>query len=516
MNFVDKMERNNKLYKNLYDTLVHSAALFGKKTAVIDDDFSFTYEELLQRVDVLADYLKNTFELEEQSQVGFMMVNHIFFVTAFYAVAKINCIAVMVNTKYQSDEIKFILDDTDIKAFLCDGIWWEKAAPILGEHGIHKVIVDVKKEHGITFAEIWEQRRQIQTAYEPANGDLPVVMMHTSGTTGKPKGIMLSQNNILQAAYGYAQVQKCDNSFVTVLSVPMFHILGLSCVLTYFIYLGGTVVLSAFYRAEDVLEKITRYHATHFHSVPTVYIQLLDAYNPQKHDLKTLKIAVCGGAPVGEKEVEAFCKIAENASFRFAYGMTETAGSGTLSYEHRSPLKAVPNVEVVVAGENGELLEQGSSGEILFRGSVVAKGVWNQEAAFCGVVHSGDVGYLNEENEVTLLGRKKDIINRGGEKIFPYMIEEVFLQAKGVKEAAVFGIEDKLYGEVPAAVVVPVNQEKIDLNELFELGRVKLAKYKRPVLIEVWDKLPKTSNGKVKKEEIKRFFNEKRKDERIM
>lgn len=167
-------------------------------------------------------------------------------------------------------------------------------------------------------------------------------------------------------------------------------------------------------------------------------------------------------------------------------------------------------MEIEVVGEKGEPLERGRTGEILFKGGVAAKGVWNQEIVFSGVIHSGDIGYLNEEDEIVLLGRRKDMINRGGEKIFPSMIEEVLLQAKGVKEAAVFGIEDELYGEVPAAVVTHNKQEAIDLEQLYELSGKKLAKYEQPVWIEIWERLPVTANGKVKKEELKKYFKKKK------
>ena len=506
------LKEYDKPYRNLYDTLVHSANLYQDKIAVIDDNAALGYGELLRKVDLLADYLVNSFDLKAQDQVGLMMVNHVQFVIAFYAVAKINCIAVMVNTKFQKEEIDFILEDTSVKAFFCDSLWWKNAAPVLEKHGIRHVVSDQVSNDGhgrtpyVTFEEIWQHEKKENSACEAADGDLPVVIMHTSGTTGNPKGIMLTQKNILQAAYGYASVQGCNETDVTVLSVSMIHILGLSCVLTYFMYIGGTVVLSAFFNPEDVLKKITRYRATHFHSVPTVYIQLIHAYDREKYDLSSLKIAVCGGAPIQEKDIDRFCMIAPNASFRFAYGMTETAGSGTLSYAHRQKLRAVPNVGIEVAGPDGKVLEAGEAGEILFKGCVVAKGVWNKSEGFQSVVHSGDIGVMNEFGEIVILDRIKDIINRGGEKIFPSMVENVLMEAKGVKKAVVFGINDDLYGEVPAAVLVPNEGEEIDLEAVKKLSDTKLAKYKRPVLFEIWENVPVTANGKIRKDVIKKHF----------
>lgn len=495
---------------SLYDSLRRSAGRFPDKTAVVDDEGSVSYAELRRRVDLLAAYLQETFHLRAGDQVGIMMVNSIRTVFAFYALAKLRCTAVWINTKYQTDEAAYIFEDTEIRAVLFDSCWWDKIRTLLPGYGIRYAMSE-KVLHcaGVTMKTFADAMCSgLPSAPCEAELDDVTALLYTSGTTGHPKGILLSQRNMLDNAYGYEKIQQRSSRDITVLSVPLFHILGLSCVTTYFLYLGATVVLSAFYHPESTMELITRWHATHFHSVPTVYLQMLRAYDPEQYDLSSLEVAVCGGAPVDEAHVEQFCRIAPNASFRRAYGMTETAGAGALSHTHRAPLKAVPNVGIVVVNEQGERAAANENGEIVFFGSVVTPKIWKAPKGTGGVMRSGDIGYENETGEIFVLDRIKDLINRGGEKIFPAGIEQVLLKIDHVAEAAVAGMRSEEFGEVPVAVLVAEQGERIDLDEVRAVLARKVAKFKRPVRIEVWDALPRTANGKVRKAEIQKYFNE--------
>lgn len=488
-----------KPYQNLYDTLVHSAGKYPDKAAVIDDEEELTYRELLERVDGLAWILQTEYHLREQDQIGFLMLNSARMVTAFYAAMKLGCMAVMINTKFQESEIADLLETMDVRLIFSDARWLDK-------------IRKTAEQAGLPVLTKWtspvcnDRIRAVPVAENPED---TAVIMHTSGTTGKPKGVMITHRNILEAAYGYQEVQGLDETAVTVVSVPLFHILGLSCVTTYFIYMGGTVVLSAFYNVKDVLIKIKKYRATHFHSVPAIFLQIIESDYAQK-DLSSLRVAVCGGAPISRDNMDAFCKLAPRATLHLAYGMTETAGSGTLSAVHKGALKAVPNVYMMVVDAKHEPLAPGEIGEIVFGGPCIARGRWRDEALKESKMYSGDVGYMDAEGHVYVIDRLKDIVNRGGEKIFPIQVEEVILQYPGIEKAAVYAVSSDAYGEVPAAAVVAKKGVTIRTEALQQYLKEHLAKFEIPVWIDFVDALPVTQNGKVRKAELRRRTEERR------
>lgn len=503
---MDKIAIKNyeKPYRNLYDTLAESARKFPDKKAVIDDKEEVTYRELLKRVDELAAVLKMKYDLKEQEQIGILMVNSANTVAAFYAAMKIGCIALMINTKFREAEIADLLKTMDVKLILSDSRWLDKIEDTAKKLGIQTILTE-QNDFGRK-----DVKKEIVEEVEIAdNIENTAVIMHTSGTTGRPKGVMVTHHNILEAAYGYQEVQKLDESAVTVLSVPLFHILGLSCVTTLFIYMGATVVLSEFFRVEDVLRKIKKYKATHFHSVPAIYLQIIESSYSDK-DLTSLKTAVCGGAPISKENMEAFCELAPNATLHLAYGMTETAGSGTLSAIHKEALMAVPNVIMKVVDENHREVAPGEIGELVFCGPCIARGRWKSESLPDDHMYSGDVGYMDKEGHVYVIDRLKDIINRGGEKIFPIEIEDVIRKYPGISKAAVFAVSSKKYGEVPAAAIVTEDGADIDFEELRCFLTERIAKYKLPVFIESVKELPVTQNGKVRKLELRKWAEEGR------
>lgn len=492
------MKEYNKTYQNLYETLADSAEKYPNKIAVIDDDEEVTYRELLKRVDELAMVLKLKYNLREQQQVGILMVNSIKTVVAFYATMKIGCVALMLNTKYTENEIANLLEEMDVKLMISDSRWLYK---------IENILERIEKEVILTETDNFECGSVIGDVQCAKNIQNTAVIMHTSGTTGRPKGVMVTHRNILEAAYGYQEVQGLDQTAVTMLSVPLFHILGLAGVTTFFVYLGGTIVLSAFYRVDDVLLKIKKYRVTHFHSVPAVFIQMIESDFREK-DFSFLKTAVCGGAAINKTAIEAFCRLAPNTTFLLAYGMTETAGSGALSFVHKGPLKAVPNANMKVVDVNHMEMPAGEIGELVFCGPCIARGRWKAESLPDDCMYSGDVGYMDEDGHVYVIDRLKDIINRGGEKIFPIQIEEVILQYPGISKAAVFAVSDELYGEVPVAAIVTESGKEVDIDELQKYLATKVAKFELPVAIEKIEMLPVTQNGKVRKLQLRKWAEE--------
>lgn len=487
-----------KPFQNLYETLKSTAQKYPNKTAIIDDEGEYTYEQLLSRVDRLAGVLKSKYQMEKQEQIAVVMVNSVHIVEVFYAAMKIGCIAVMVNTKSPGNEINKLLNTMDIKLIICDSRWLDKIDMTDAKNTARGILTE-ENDFDISSYEV--------EALCTSTKEDTAVIMHTSGTTGTPKGVMVTQGNILEAAYGYQEIQGLDENAITVLSVPIFHILGLSCVTTYFIYMGATIVLSAFYNVDDVIHKIRIYKATHFHTVPTIHLQILESDNEEK-DLSSLKVMVCGGAPISEENVDKISAQAPNAKLFLAYGMTETAGSGTLSFVHKGPVHAVPNVVCTVVDENHKEVKPGEIGEIVFHGPCVARGRWQLPSLPDASMYSGDVGYMDEEGHVFLIDRLKDIVNRGGEKIFPRQVENVILEYPGIGNVSVYAVSDKKYGEVPQAAVILEKEASLDVPELLEFLRHHLATYEIPTKVEIVDSFPVTQNGKIRKAELRRKAEE--------
>lgn len=493
---------------NLFDALELSAKKYPDHYAIIDERENTTYRELIAQVNRLADYLAYC-GINSQDSVGLLFVNEVNFVISFYALAKLGAIAVMVNTKLQPPEIRYVLEDTETRVLLLDHRWIDKVSGFAFEIGIKWMIFsdDITK---IKREDPKDNHIKSKTAQGGWN---TVALMHTSGTTGKPKGVMISHRNILETAYGYQEVQGLTAEDVTVLSVPIFHILGLSCVTTNFLTIGGTVVLSDFYNPNQVLRNITRYHATHFHSVPTVFLQIMREYQekPQENfDVSTLRIAVCGGALISEHDISRFCQMVPSASFRLAYGMTETAGGGTLSPGHRMGLKPTPNVAVDIVDRDGNPVPAGVNGQVIFKGPVVVRRFWKGREVVNGHLESGDLAWRDDQGYIHVTDRLKDLISRGGEKILPSEVENALKEYQGIKEAAVFAVVDALYGELPAAVVTLESGFSLDLDALYNYLKGRIAKYELPCKITVWEELPKTSNGKVKKAELRAEFEKER------
>jgi len=502
----------DKPFRNLYETLSNSAKRVPNKVAIFDDESEITYQQLQHRVDQMAYFLQKQLALKEGSRIGLLFVNNIQFCIAFYATVKIGCIAVMVNTKLQNDEITFVLGDTKTETLIMNASWLGKVKDNIDSLGIKNIIFDKPvSPDGITiptydFNHILELESKADLEVDICKDPWQTAaIMHTSGTTGNPKGVMIAHRNILETAYGYEEVLGLDESARTVLAVPIFHILGLSCVTTFFIYLGATIVLSGIYNTENVLNKITQYKATHFHCVPTVFIKLTKAFQPI-YDFSSLKVAVCGGAPISKENADKFCELAPNSSFRLAYGMTETAGGGVLSPEHRLPGKPTPNVAITIVDEHMLPVPTGTSGQVIFKGPNVIRNYWNGQEIENGHLASGDIGRMDDDGFIYVVDRIKELINRGGEKIFPSVIEKTLSNYPGISQSAVFAVSDELYGEIPAAVIVAEYGAKLSIDSIRSYLKEKIGKYEIPERIEIWDSLPTTDNGKIRKSELRKHF----------
>lgn len=502
-------------YKNLYQTLEATAKRLAGKTGIIDEQRSVTFGELLEETDALAAYLKYSVGIERGDRVGILMVNSIAFCTAFYALMKLGATAIPMSTKLQQGELFYRIADCQMQYLFCDVEWYNKVRGILQQTPIKSVIAYGNNTplDCLCYTRGVEEGKNLAPTDCMQEDDLPALVMYTSGTTGKPKGAVMTQFNLLQGMYAYAAMEMSENDR-TVLAVPAFHITGLNCVMTVFVLLGGLQVMVPYFDAREVLDRMTEYRITHFHAVSTVYIKLTEAFDAQKNDLTSLHSALCGGGFIAQENIRRFCKIAPNVEFHPVYGMTETSGAGTYFPGHclesnklDSAGVCVPNCEMRIDRERE------GDGEICFRGAFVIDHYFhedqNENITVDGWLRSGDIGDFDEDGYLYIKDRLKDMINRGGEKVFSYEVESVIVTYPGINEAIAFGVDDPVYGEVPAAVYVAGPEAEIDEQALIEDLRNKLAHYKVPVYLERRNQLPMTVNGKIRKSVLRKEFREK-------
>lgn len=512
------------MIKNLYDTIVNTADRLPDKIGISDGHEQFSYSELLVKTDFLAAYLKNIMHVKKGDCIGVVMLNSIDYITLVYAAAKIGARLVLINAKLHAKEITFILNDTRTEFLAIQADLWEKVSHEIGGTSVKKLLLDVNvvfehMEHYeiYYFGESMKSGKWMDHYSEAGTEDI-MALLYTSGTSGKPKGVEITHRAILETVYSYKSILKLDEHQSTLLAVPLFHVTGFSCIMAVFIYIGGYMRILPRFHSNQVLEIITKERIKHFHAVPTIYQMLVNVMS-SKYDLGSLESAACGGGYIEDCLIEKFCKIAPNVSFHPAYGMTETAGGGVLfpdnymkSEKKGSAGKVMENCKICIFDERGKKLPTGKIGQIAFSGPMIIRHYLNyrdNENFIGGWLLSGDLGYLDEDGYIYVVGRIKSMVNRGGEKIYSRFVEQEICCYEKVNQCMVFPVKDALYGEVPGCVIVPNKNEVITEMEIREFLKNRIQKTKIPVYIEFWDKLPNTASGKVKVAYLSQLFTDK-------
>ncbi|HZC98792.1 MAG TPA: long-chain fatty acid--CoA ligase [Actinomycetes bacterium] len=501
---------------NLAVILRESAAASPDKPVVVYDGGQMTYAQ----VDALSDQLAAALQergLRPGDAVGLQLPNLPQFLVAYFGILKAGAAVVPMNVLLKAPEVAFYLGDSNARAFITWAGVLDDAAKGAAEAGVTDVFV-VGDAPGtqttVPFA------RLLAT---PVTGERPfvareptdtAVIIYTSGTTGRPKGAELMHFQLYMNADipGRLFDVREDDIIITVL--PLFHVFGLSSILNIAVRFGCTMSLIPRFDAGAVLAAIQRHRATIFEGVPTMFMALLQHPQLDQYDVASLRVAISGGAAIPAQVLDAF----EN---RFGvvilegYGLSETASTTTFnrSATERRPYsvgKPIWGTELQIWDNEGRPLPPGRDnvGELVARGFHVMKGYLNNpeataEAFAGGWLHTGDLGYVDDEGFVFIVDRKKELIIRGGYNIYPREVEEVLYSHPAIAEAAVVGIPDQRLGEeVKAFVALKPGQELIE-SELIAYCKERVAAYKYPRVIEVRDELPKSATGKVLKKQLK-------------
>lgn len=414
------------------------------------------------------------------------------------------------------NEICYILEDSKTEIVITEAKFWPKIKEALeGNTSVRKIIIigdtgNVDKKI-ISYDEVRNQGHAADEIVNISSNEL-AILMYTSGSTGFPKGVMLSHENMILSAQSGMAVWPSPSEYpANFVSVPMNHIYGVSTLICAF--LGGSyIILVPWFDPVKALDIITEYKVGILPLVPTMINMLLSKFNPEKHSFKSVQYFVSSGAPLAE---ETLVK-AENkfgVKLLHAYGMTEAGPNITHQrLDHPSKIGSVgppvPGIEVKIVDDDDKEVPRGEVGEIVIRGPSVTRGYWNKpretaETIRNGWLHTGDLGRFDEDGEIFIVGRKKDLIIKGGENLDPAISENVLMKHPAVLEAATIAIPDSKYGEEVGSAVILKPEKSATAEELLEFVGKSMHHFAAPKRIFILDAFPRTGVGKILKREIK-------------
>lgn len=500
------------LPQNMYTAMIHTTNRLPDKTAIVDDEGrSYSYQNLYRDVKVCSYWLHQNMQIRKGQHVALLLYNSIEFCVSCLALNRLGAVVVPLPTKYKKEEILSLVKKSDVSLILCDEkfITYFDHSP---KEDLRVYKVTILNDPG-RYQDLCEKSDNL-TWKEEADASAPALLMFTSGTTSQSKGVVLKNYQVMHAIVSYQRTLGIEEEERAILPVPIYLITGLVAVFGLMIYTGGTVYLHRFFDAGRVLEDIKRYQITFLHASPTVFTLLLEKRTAYK-DLPSLRMFACGSSNMPPGKIQMLHKWLPHCEFRTVYGLTETTSPGTVfpmdanqsAYLGASGIP-IPGVTIQIVDDSGREVEAETKGEIWIKGSNVASAYYplTASASYDGWLKTGDIGYMNKDGYLYVVDRKKDMINRGGEKICSFDVENELLSIYGVEDTAVVGIADELYGEVPVAVVKLQEGSSLTETELKAILKERMANYKVPVKISIVDKIPTTENLKTDKKAIRAWF----------
>ncbi len=507
---------------NTVDFLSISAAICPERTAVVFEGKRYTFSQLNNRANQLANALLNL-GVTKGDRAAMLQVNCNQHVEAYFAVAKLGAIYIPLNYRAKGDELTYMVNSSEANTLFIGERYIDLVDSLRPNlPSVHHFIsVESKHDDMLCYEDMLSSASTEEVVTEIDDNDT-TILVYTAGTTGLPKGVMLSHNSF--AIYVLENVTPADPELEerNILTVPLYHVAGIQAMMAA-IYGGRTLVMERQFEAKEWMELVERERANRAMMVPTMLKQLMDHPDFGKHDLSSLKVITYGAAPMPLEVVKRALDVFSGVSFINAFGQTETASTITTlspedhvisgSEEEREKKlkrlssigKPMSDVEMKVVDEQGRDLPQGEVGEIVARGPRVMTGYWRDEEKTkktideSGWVHTGDIAYVDEDGYFFLAGRATDMIIRAGENIAPEEIEAVLHSHPKIEEAAVIGVPDEEWGEQPMAIVVLKKGETAAAEEIMEHCRQILASYKRPRSVVFVDELPRNPMGKVVK-----------------
>ncbi|RLB14237.1 MAG: hypothetical protein DRG63_08840 [Deltaproteobacteria bacterium] len=506
------------MQSNIGFILSRTSRKYANKTALIFRERRLTYRELNSRVNRLTNALIGL-GVGKGTKVGLIFNNCNEFVESIYAILKAQGVVVPINTRLSYQEISFLLDHSDVSVLIFDNKFIEKVAVFWETNPKikHYIVCDEESCPGFLH---YETLLQSGSSEEPSvsapQEEDEACIIYTAGTTGRPKGVVLTHRNFIWLAVNYCIGGMTSFEDVSLYIFPLYHVGGLGTYIAH-TFIGATAVLKEKYDPLDCLETIQMEGINRWSAIPSIYAEIVNHPDIGKYNLKSITKLSSGAAPMPVDLKYRLAEIFPNAGILDGYGQTESAGAITM-LSAKDALKKpgsvglpYPTNEIRVVDEDDADVPVGEVGELVYQGYTRMSCYYKDpeataEALKGGWMHSGDLVRLDEEGYVYLVDRKRDMIITGGENVYCREVEETIARLPGVEEVAVVGLPDPKWGEAVTAIVVPRPGAYLSHDEIIDYCKTQIAGYKAPKRVIFAEHLPKNSVGKVLKSELKEIY----------
>ena len=496
---------------NIGDWIRKWSLLRPQKHALIFEDRPFTYQEVNQRTNQLCHHLLEN-RVVKGDRVAVLLHNCHQYLEIFFALSKIGAILVPLNWRLAGPELEFILKDSGSRILIFEPEFEEVVASIRPNlnlsNGNYIAIGEPHPDWAIAYEKVISK----QPTHEPISngfigGEDPHIIMYTSGTTGIPKGAVLSHRktffNVLNADIVYNLISQD----IMIISRPMFHSGGLLVEAAPILYKGGTLILQKRLRPVEILETVARHKVTILELAATVYQFILQECDLSQYDLSSVRCYFTGGERIPLTLIKEYLK--RGIALSQIFGQTEASTITFLSSEKAAAKIGsvglpVFHGEVRIVDKEGKAVLPGEVGEIIIRGPTLMSGYWNRPDLAAETIredwlYTGDLAKKDEEGYIYIVDRERDMYISGGENVYPAEVEKVFFSHPKVFDVGVIGVPHEKWGEVGKVYIVLKPSETMAEEEALRFLRGKLGKYKIPKYVEFIEKLPKTASGKIQK-----------------
>lgn len=510
------------MFMNLSDQLSITTRENPTKTAYVFQDQETSYQELEGSITKFAASLREL-GYEKGDHIALVTGNSPYFIIGLYGALRLGLTVIPINPIYTADEMSYILKNGDVKAVITMDLFVETFEQMAHDLPLieHYIIAETSPDADWQNSKLSDKMKSFTSLVKEGSlqFDRPTideediaVILYTSGTTGAPKGAMLSHKNIYSNAKDVADYLQYDTNDKVIAALPMFHVFCLTVSLNAPLMNGGTVIIVPKFSPQETFRVASKWQATVFAGVPTMYNYLLQSSEGHTEDFHSVRLCISGGASMPVALLKEF-ENTFNVMVSEGYGLSEASPVTCFNPLDR-PRKAgsigqsIWNVENRVVDELGEELPPGEVGELVVRGPNVMKGYYklDEETAVAlrdGWLYTGDMAQVDEEGYFYIVDRKKDMILVGGYNVYPREVEEVLYKHPNITEVAVIGTPDPNLGEAVQAFVVLNEASAVTEQELVDYCARHLAKYKLPTSIDFLDELPKNTTGKILRKSLR-------------
>ncbi len=497
---------------NLAKLLLEKQEQYAGKPAIMFEGQPYTYNDLKDKVKSYSDLL-NWLGVKKGDRVAIQLPKCMEFIFLHLATLSLGAVTLPLNPAYSQEEVEYFLDNSGSKILFGDDQIIQPGQFNLDKKSDLRVVIrGTDGANGLAplLKEAQIHDPGVMNKYPTGPNDT-ALLCYTSGTTGRPKGAMITHRNLVTNTLSLQRVWKWTENDVLLHVLPVFHIHGLCVALHGGLNAGSTVILHEKFDPIKCLKAIEEMKVTMFMAVPTIYYRFLQAWRKINSDLSSMRIFISGSAPLSKELFEEFWSA---TGFRILerYGMTETQMITSNPYEEERRIPGsvgypLPGVQIRLVSESGNVVQPGEIGEVCIKGENVFKGYWHmpeisRNSFSKDWFRSADLGYQDEQDEMRLylVGRSKELVISGGLNVYPKEVEDVLCRHESVQEAAVIGISDQEYGEkVAAAVVLKKDSYPVTKEEIIVFCKKRLVNYKCPKEVIILESLPRNAMGKVQK-----------------